>query len=290
MLHKAVRQWWFWVAMMFAAAVVLLAAFFRKLVGWPAPIVAVHKQPGEHLVVLFGDSITQGGGSYNYVELLVQRLGGAGYRFMNAGIGGDTAYNLLNRLEAVVESQPDALVILVGTNEMQAYLRGGDLPAIMQRFKKLPQAVTLEWYLDNVRQIIQAVQHTTPARVALCSIPILGEDLDSRPNEAIRMFNRALKALADELQVTYLPVYETMEQVLRAHQHVPGQAFDEARAGELMLPAIWQHNIRGRSWDEVSARNNLVLMTDLIHFNSRGAAIIADLIAGWLHARVAEHP
>ena len=44
-----------------------------------------------------------------------------GYRFMNAGIGGDTAYNLLKRLRPIVKSQPESVVILVGTNDMQAY-------------------------------------------------------------------------------------------------------------------------------------------------------------------------
>ena len=71
-------------------------------------------------------------------------------------------------------------------------------------------------------------------------------------------------------------VDEGVEHVLRAHQHARGQAVDEASAGEMLLPAMWAHTIRGRSWDAVSARNGLVLTTDSIHFNGRGAAIIAD--------------
>ena len=54
-----------------------------------------------------------------------------------------------------------------------------------------------------------------------------------------------------------------------------------------MLPTMWDHNIRGRSWDGVSARNGLLLTTDTIHFNGRGAEIIADLIEGWLRGRAA---
>jgi lysophospholipase L1-like esterase len=138
-----------------------------------------------------------------------------------------------------------------------------------------------------MRRIVLALQNGTSAHIALCSIPVLGEDLDSLPNWSVRLFNGALKALADELGVAYLPVYETMEQFLRTHQRESGVAFDESRAGAMMMSAMWDHNIRERSWDDVSARHGLLLTTDTIHFNSRGAEIIADLIEGWLHARAA---
>jgi lysophospholipase L1-like esterase len=256
--------------------------------AWPPKIGAVRKQPGETLVVLFGDSITQGGMSHNYVALLVQRMGPVGYRVLNAGIGGDTAYNLLQRMGPVVTAQPDAVVILVGTNDVQTHLRGGHMSRIQQWKKQLPQAMTREWYRSNVRQIVQTLQRTTSARVALCAIPVLGEDLDSRANETVRQFNTVLTMLADELKVAYLPLYETMDQFLRTQHPASGQAFDAVRSGELMRAALWDHTIRRRSWDAVSAHNGLVLTTDLVHFNGRGAAMIADLVEGWLR-RGAEH-
>lgn len=284
MLKRLIRQRWFWFVITSVSVVSLLVAFLKKLLALPPKIVAVHKKPGEQLVVLFGDSITQGGMSYNYVDLLAQpqRMQGEGYRFMNAGIGGDTAYNLLNRLRPIVESHPDDIVILVGTNDLQAYLREGYLPAFSQRIKKLPQAMTLEWYNDTMRQLVLTLQKETRARIALCSIPVLGEDLDSLPNKSVRLFNEAVKALADELGVAYLPVYESMEQFLRAHQRASGVAFDESRSGAMMR-AMWDHNIRGRSWDDVSTRHGLLLTTDTIHFNRHGAELIAELIEGWLH-------
>ena len=278
MVKRLIRHPWFWLALTLGLLVSLLAAFLRKLL-------AVRKKPGERVVVLFGDSITQGGMSHNYVDVLAERMQGEGYRFLNAGIGGDTAYNLLNRLEPVVASQPDAIAVLVGTNDIQAYLRGGHLSPLMQRMKKLPQAVTLSWYRALLRQIVVLLQKDTRASIALCAIPVLGEDLDSLPNQTVRLFNQEVRALADELEVAYLPIYESMEQFLCTHQQGPAQAFDETRAGALMLRAMWEHNIRGRRWEDVSIRNGLVLTTDTVHFNHRGAGIIADQIEGWLHPR-----
>jgi lysophospholipase L1-like esterase len=290
MVKRLMGRWWFWGALPLAAVVLLLVAFLRRVLPLPLKIVAQDSMPGEHLVVLFGDSITEGQTSSNYVDVLAQRMEREGYRFMNAGIGGDTAYNLLNRLRPVVKSQPESVVIMLGTNDMQAYLRGGYLQPIIQRMKKLPQAMTLELYSDTMRRVVLALQKDTSAHIALCSIPVLGEDLDSLPNRSVRLFNGALKDLADELGVAYLPVYETMEQFLRTHQRESGVAFDESRAGAMMMSAMWDHNIRERSWDDVSAHYGLLLTTDTIHFNSRGAEIIADLIEGWLHARAAWPP
>ncbi|GAC1349936.1 MAG: hypothetical protein NVSMB27_27720 [Ktedonobacteraceae bacterium] len=101
----------------------------------PHKIVAEHKKPGEHVVVLFGDSITEGLMSSNSVEVLAERMEREGYRFLNTGIGGDFAYNLLHRLEPIVESQPDSVVIMVGSNDMQAYLRDGYPQPILQRIR-----------------------------------------------------------------------------------------------------------------------------------------------------------
>jgi hypothetical protein len=105
MSNTLIGHWWFWLAVVLVGAVVLLAALFKKLIPVPRRIVAQHSLHGEKLVVLFGDSITEGMMSSNYVDLLEQRMGHENYRFLNAGVGGDTAYNLLNRLSPIVESQ-----------------------------------------------------------------------------------------------------------------------------------------------------------------------------------------
>jgi lysophospholipase L1-like esterase len=212
------------------------------------------------LVVLFGDSITEGAMSADYVEELERRMGADGYRFQNAGVGGDTAFNLLGRVAAVVAAQPDAFAIMVGTNDLQAYLRGGKPIWIMQRLKKLPQSMTLEWYVRLVRQIVETLQEETQASLALCSIPVMGEELD----------------------VAYLPVHEAMADVLRSDPRARAVAFDQRTLGRRILRALFDKKVRRRSWDEISVREGLVLTTDTIHLNSHGAAIVADQLERWL--------
>jgi lysophospholipase L1-like esterase len=234
------------------------------------------------LVVLFGDSITEGTMSADYVEELERRMGADGHRFQNAGVGGDTAFNLLGRVPAVVAAQPDAVAIMVGTNDLQAYLRGGKPIWIMQRLKKLPQPMTLEWYVRLVRQIVETLQEETQASLALCSIPAMGEDLDDHANCAARLFNRGLEGIAEKLDVAYLPVHEAMAEVLRSDPRARAVSFDQRTLGRRILRALFDSKVRHRSWDEISVREGLALTTDTIHLNSHGAAIVADQVERWL--------
>ena len=233
-------------------------------------------------MVLFGDSITEGSMSASYVEELADRMGADGHRFQNAGVGGDTAFNLLQRVARVVAAQPDAVVTMVGTNDLQAYLRGGKPTWIMQQLRKLPQPMTLDWYVELVRQIVETLQNDTHAALALCSIPVMGEDLDDRANDAVRLFNRALEGIAEELDVAYLPVHEAMAEALRSDPRVRVVPFDERTLGRRIVRALFHNKVRKRSWDEISIREGLTLTTDTIHLNSHGAAIVADHVERWL--------
>ncbi len=76
-------------------------------------------------VVCVGDSNVCGQVSVSFVDLLRQRLSDDGFHFINAGINGDLAHNVLLRLDAVVARQPDSVVILVGSNDVNATLDPG---------------------------------------------------------------------------------------------------------------------------------------------------------------------
>ena len=83
--------------------------------------------PAESLVVCLGDSNTQGQFSANYVKRLQDRWPGT--RFINAGVNGQLAYNITQRLDEVVAQQPDVVTLLVGTNDVNAQFDASWLPA-----------------------------------------------------------------------------------------------------------------------------------------------------------------
>jgi lysophospholipase L1-like esterase len=234
-------------------------------------------------VACFGASLTAGTVSFNYVELLQSRPALAGFRFLNHGVNGDLAWNGLQRLDRLVADQPDAVTILIGTNDVNATLSERNLHHYREYYH-LSAEPTLEWYEENLRAIVRRLETETRARLALLSLAVIGEDLDHEANRRVVRYNDAIRRVADEAQAAYLPLYERMAAYLREHEAEraalpPRLAY---RDGLINIGNAVALHATGVSWDEVSRRNGLLLTTDCLHLNGVGAGMIADLIGSWL--------
>lgn len=225
------------------------------------------------LVACVGDSITHGQVSANYVNLLKLRWEPSGYQFINAGVNGDLAYNVAARLDAVIACQPDVVTLLVGTNDVNAQFN----EEWAQRYRKgqsLPVAPTKEWYRENIDSILTRLQTETKARTVALQIPILGEDLSSRMNDLVAQYNVELETAGRAHDVPCLPLNDRLRSQLATDQSPPAYEGDVTA----IMKAGLQHLMLRRSWDTVSRRNGLALLTDHIHLNDRAAATVAELI------------
>ena len=234
--------------------------------------------PGHRLVVCLGASIVHGSVSFNFVDLLRERLGPKGFRFVNAGVNGDLAYNVLQRLEQVIRTQPDFVVVLVGTNDIMSTLSERAESRYMRR-KGLPQGPTLDWYRENLEAIVNDLRQRTKARIALSTLPPLGEDLTSRPNQTIARYNDAIRGVAEKYHAVLLPVYESLAEYLRSAHREPGRAVE---GSGLMWEAILRHSILRQSFDKISEKNGFLLTIEGIHMNSRGGTMIADQVEAFI--------
>jgi lysophospholipase L1-like esterase len=241
------------------------------------------KNANKNVVVCLGASMVRGRVSYNFVNLLDQHMAEDGFQFVNAGVAGDQAYNVLMRLDSVIDYQPDFFIILVGTNDVTATLSPA-LARISRLTGRFPQPPSIEFYKYNMLRIINTLKEKTSAKIALASLPVLGEDLESIPNHLIKDYNALLKDLAHEEQVGYLPVYERQEEYLREVQQESGRPYESG--GMLSIKALVRHYLLGQSFDEISGKHHFLLLTDGIHMNSRGAAFIADEIESFLRSHV----
>ena len=241
------------------------------------------KNANKHIVVCLGASMVRGQVSYNFVNLLDQRMTKDGFQFINAGVAGDQAYNVLMRLDSVIDYQPDFVIILVGTNDVTATL-SPTLARISRLTRRFPQPPSAEFYKYNMLRIINTLKERTSAKIALVSLPVLGEDLESIPNQRIKDYNALLKDIADEKQVGYLPVYELQEEYLRDVKQGSGRPYESG--GMLSIKAVARHYLLRQSFDEISRKHHFLLVTDGIHMNSRGATFIADEIESFLRSRV----
>ncbi len=218
--------------------------------------------------------------SADYVGLLRARLGQDGYAFVNAGINGNLAWNVLQRLDDIVACRPDAVTLLVGTNDVLATL-GEPWEPMYRRQQHIPVTPTLAWYVESVRGIIDRLRAETGVHLAILDLPPVGEDLDSEINGRVVEYNAALREIAAEAGLRVLPLHDRLVALLPADGTPPPF---EGRRG-LMGSAIFRRLVLRRSWDEISEAHGLALLTDHVHLNDRAAAVVAELVAEWLASR-----
>jgi lysophospholipase L1-like esterase len=229
------------------------------------------------IVACVGDSITKGSVSSDYVAVLRDRLSASGFAFVNEGVNGNLAWNALQRLDATVARQPDVVTLLIGTNDVNATLDEKSQRSY-RRGQGLPCRASLPWFQENVAAILDRLAAETDARVLVLDIPMLGEDLSSDLNRRVDAYNATLREVCTDRAVELLPLHDRLAALL-PHSHQP-RAYTGDRV--LMVRAILGHTVLRRSWDEISRRNRLTVLTDHIHLNDRAAAVAADLVGGAL--------
>jgi len=100
-------------------------------------------RPEERVLVAFGDSLTAGLGvspDESYPALLQEKLSLSGYRYrvVNAGVSGDTTAGGVRRVDWVLKSKPDLVILELGANDG---LRGLDLAETRANLDQIIQRV-----------------------------------------------------------------------------------------------------------------------------------------------------
>lgn len=239
-------------------------------VGGPGP-------QAQRVVACVGDSITQGLVSANYVDMLRRAYSGAGFQFVNAGRNNDLAHSVLKRIDAVVACQPHYVTLLVGTNDVNArFSRRWEWIYRIQG--RLPARPSLAWYCEGIEGILIEFKARTEAQLAVLDLPMLGEDLSSATNRRINDYNRALHEITSRLGVACLPLHDRLLALMPSESAAPPY---RGRVRNV-ISASFEHIILGRSWDEISRRRGLALLTDQTHLNDIAAEVVAELIGGFI--------
>ncbi|HLL52747.1 MAG TPA: SGNH/GDSL hydrolase family protein, partial [Myxococcaceae bacterium] len=241
------------------------------------------RQPGKQVLACLGDSITHGRASFSWVDLLAERVGPRGAQVINAGLTSDLAYSARQRLPEVIACEPDAVVVLVGTHDVLA-TTSLEREARYRKTKQLPPVqLTREWYREHLNGIVTDLRQRTRARIALCSLPMLGEKLDSPINQRVREYNEVVREVAREHVLMYLPVHEDLTRFLEKERGAAGR--DLGDSGWPLVKTLLQHYLLRMDWNRVADANGYFLCTDGIHLNRRAGERIADLVQAFLLAQ-----
>lgn len=139
-------------------------------------------------IVAFGNSLTAGAGipaEESYPSQLQRRLDESGYRYrvINAGVSGDTTAGGLRRVDWVLKSQPQIVVLELGANDG---LRG----------------LSLDQIYDNLDAIIRRVE-AADAKVILAGMKLplnYGEEYRSQ-------FEAVYRRLAQAHHIALIPFF-----------------------------------------------------------------------------------
>jgi lysophospholipase L1-like esterase len=198
-------------------------------------------------------------------------------------LGGDLAYNALQRLSRVLASHPSMVIVWIGANDALASV-SKKVRRFFRVWKHLPVDPSPGWFTENVRAIAFRLKQEVSVKIALCSLAPIGEDLSSADpfqselNRHVEEYSAIIRAVALDQGIHYIPVYETIATELRK---APNRAFTEFRFAPFYRDAFRALVLR-KSSDEIAQMNGWSFHTDGIHLNRRGGLIVADLVQRFL--------
>ena len=243
-----------------------------------APSSFMKKQSeGDTLVACIGDSITHGRIGFDWVQHLSQHKSAAGYRFINAGINGHVSHQVNQRLDTVLQHSPDIAVLLIGTNDVMGAFNVAD-GLRYQKVGGLEEPPTFENFKAAYSETLRRL--SVVPKVAVCTVPPLGEVLDSPINQQVQATNAWIRQIAKEKGIPVLPLYEQLETLLNKREFPIKYAYSAVRHTKLrrILSACFGHYFLGQRWDECGKKNGQYLIFDHIHLGEQGAGVLAELV------------
>lgn len=231
--------------------------------------VLAHKK----IVVCAGDSITHGNMSHDWVSDLAKQ--NPDYQFFNAGKNADLSFTLLRRLDDVIAVQPHYINLLIGGNDVNFIMGNKNNYYDLNKVTRNDQP-SLQTYTQNLTAIVQRLKSETSATISLMSFPILSEDLSHPVNQMADTYNEAVKKIAQQEGVIYLPLREKQKEFLKASGVVSKTRFEDT--DWLIRKSGLAHHIFGTDWDTITRQNGNLLTFDNLHFNSVGAGMIQEMV------------
>jgi lysophospholipase L1-like esterase len=165
---------------------------------------------------------------------------------------------------------------MIGTNDA---LGSFDINSGL-RYKKnneLPQVPTLKKYKEHLNELIEKTE--IQSKIVICTLPPIGENLNSEVNKHVNLFNDYIKLIANQKNLSLLPVSDALWSDINSRTY-PIKLEYNPKARLLLrriFGGIFHHYLFKKSWNEISQAKGQWILFDQIHLNERGAEIVYKL-------------
>jgi lysophospholipase L1-like esterase len=267
-------------------AAALAAAFFyvAKIIstlprGRAEDHLSINDISGKKIIACIGDSLTHGNIGQSWVDYLRKEF--PNDVFLNEGINANTAWQVIQRLDPILQCQPDLIILLIGTNDA---LGSFDINSGL-RYKKnneLPEVPTLEKYKEHLNELIEKIG--MQSKIAICTLPPIGENVNSEVNQHVNLFNDYIELIAKQKNLTLLPVSEALWREMESRAYPLRSEYNPKTRllFKRIFGGIFHHYLFKRSWNDISKSKGQWILFDQIHLNERGAEIVYKLVKDFI--------
>ena len=226
------------------------------------------------LVACIGDSLTHGNLGVCWVNHLRHEF--PNDKFLNEGINGDVVWQVHERLEPILKCHPDVIILMIGSNDAMGSFnkRSGEG---YKKNNKLPEIPTFDAFKKLLPELIDRLSEIP--KLAICTLPPIGEYPGSTINQHIDKFNDFIKKTAQEKHISILAVSDSMWDELSNRTYPVKRNYNPKMMviAKDIYGACIQHYIFKRTWDKIAESRRNWLLFDQIHLGERGARVIFNL-------------
>jgi lysophospholipase L1-like esterase len=219
-------------------------------------------------LVFLGDSLTWGGYGGNFVAELAKLL--PEHEIINAGIGGNTVLNLLNRVDDILADEPDGIFVMVGGNDAIS----SSQPATRRYYEqvqKVPDGiVSPEQFTQAYRDLLTRIQLAH----VLAWVGLEPSEYNPEVVAAVQQYNALANEAASAFNITVLDLMANFP---------PQNIQPRPPLNQADINLIGKRSSSG--WDDYEAeqkRGGYSFTFDGLHLMPESAKHMAQIIADFL--------
>lgn len=270
------------ISVILAVVIIFAAAFFyvSKIISLPpkgraVDYLANKLDNNKRIIACIGDSLTHGNIGASWVDQLRNEF--PADIFLNEGINGDVVWQVHQRLEPILNSKPDIVILMIGSNDAMASFNSKS----GERYKRNNNLLDIPTFQNYQKLLLKLLDKlSTVDKVFLCTLPPVGENRNSKINQHINMFNDFIKKTAQEKRIPLLPVSKCLwsDLALREFPYINDYNPNLIPLIRRIYGGVMHHYIFNHSWDKIARSKKQWILFDQIHLGERAANIVFKLV------------